>query len=775
MSPTISRIKIYGIAIGFALITFVLKLLVRPLLPTGFPFIMFFAAITMSAWYGGLRAGFITTIISALLSDYFLISPVGVLLGSTPEQTFALATFVLEGTLISFLSGSLHTFRERFRLFMEGVEDYAIFMLDPQGKVASWNAGAKRIHGYEEQEIVNKSYARFFPIEDQHTGKPAQLLQTAIQEGKVITEGWRIRNDGTRFWSTGVLTALWNEAGQLRGFAKVTRDITERKETQEAIQDSESRLSGIIASAMDAIISINEEQKIILFNQAAEQIFGYSAKEMMGKSLETLLPECLRDAHKNHIRNFGSTGVTRRSMHSLGQLVGLRVTGEEFPIEATISQLTLNDQKIYTVIVRDITERVLAEDALKNFADRLQILHQIDMAILSAQSVETVAHSIVHFLRKAMPADRAAISIYSEKHNTFHMIAIDTSFENDISEGKIYRYEDFLPLGEINEPVYYVPDYKLHPDNPPVIQELKALGIRSTILLPLKTDGQILGTVSISSVKPDNFTEEHRSIAREVSAQLSIAFHQASLNEQIRRHAQELEQRVTERTIQLTAVNKELETFSYSVSHDLRAPLRVVDGYSHALLEDYRDKLDEEGQYFLERIRASTERMGELIDDMLNLSKVTRQELEASRLNLSQIGQEVVTELRQRSPEREVEFVIQPEVYAVADRRLIKIVLENLLGNAWKFTGQKDQARIEFGIDTSNSKVCYFVRDNGAGFDMQYANRLFGTFQRLHTETEFEGTGVGLATVQRIINRHGGNIWAEGKVGEGATFYFTLP
>jgi light-regulated signal transduction histidine kinase (bacteriophytochrome) len=235
-----------------------------------------------------------------------------------------------------------------------------------------------------------------------------------------------------------------------------------------------------------------------------------------------------------------------------------------------------------------------------------------------------------------------------------------------------------------------------------------------------------------------------------------------------------LEQKVAERTHQLTILNKELETFSYSVSHDLRAPLRVVDGYSHALLEDYGDQFDEDGQYFLERIRAGTQRMGELIDDLLDLSRVTRADLQLSKMDFSQMAREVITELKAREPERQVEFVIQAGISVTGDERLLRIVLENLIGNAWKFTGKTGVARIEFGKDERQGKPCYFVRDNGAGFDMEYAGKLFGTFQRLHSEKEFEGTGIGLATVQRIIHRHGGDLGAEGAVGEGATFWFTL-
>jgi two-component system sensor histidine kinase/response regulator len=224
----------------------------------------------------------------------------------------------------------------------------------------------------------------------------------------------------------------------------------------------------------------------------------------------------------------------------------------------------------------------------------------------------------------------------------------------------------------------------------------------------------------------------------------------------------------------LEAANKELESFSYSVSHDLRAPLRSIDGFSQALLEDYADKLDEEGKDHLQRVRASTQRMAELIDDMLNLSRMTRSEMRLEAVNLSTVAKTVAAELQRSQPDRRVEFVIAEGVVANGDSGLLRVVLENLLGNAWKFTGKHSEAKIEFGISLQNGNSAYFVRDNGSGFDMAYAGKLFGAFQRLHDAREFPGTGVGLATVQRVIHRHGGQVWAESEVEKGATFYFTL-
>jgi signal transduction histidine kinase/sensor domain CHASE-containing protein len=229
---------------------------------------------------------------------------------------------------------------------------------------------------------------------------------------------------------------------------------------------------------------------------------------------------------------------------------------------------------------------------------------------------------------------------------------------------------------------------------------------------------------------------------------------------------------------ELEATNRELEAFSYSVSHDLRAPLRSIDGFSQILLEDYANELDEDGKDYLGRVRAASQRMGRLIDDILGLSRVTRGTMNRDRVDLSSLAEEVAEGLREGRPEREVKFSIQKGLKVWGDSRLLRVALENLIGNAWKFTGKEPEARIEFGVDEELSRrgriPVYYVRDNGAGFEMAYANKLFGAFQRLHGSDEFEGTGIGLATVQRIVHRHGGRIWAKGETGRGATFYFTL-
>ncbi|MBE3032390.1 MAG: PAS domain S-box protein, partial [Actinobacteria bacterium] len=237
---------------------------------------------------------------------------------------------------------------------------------------------------------------------------------------------------------------------------------------------------------------------------------------------------------------------------------------------------------------------------------------------------------------------------------------------------------------------------------------------------------------------------------------------------------EDLERRVLERTLELEAVNKELETFSYSASHDLRAPLRALDGFSLALLEDYGEQLDDTGRDYLARVRAAAQRMGQLIDDLLMLSRVTRREMVREKVDLSALARDVLADLREAEPERAVDAAVADGLVANGDPALLRIVLQNVLANAWKFTSRKPQAHIAVGVERRDDGAAYYVRDDGAGFDATYVDKLFTPFQRLHAANEFPGTGIGLATVKRIVRRHGGSVWAEGAVDSGATFYFTL-
>ncbi len=436
------------------------------------------------------------------------------------------------------------------------------------------------------------------------------VVVTWVGGNKLVLRPMNALMDATRRLGRGNLGARTGlphsteEFGQLaRGFDEMAQSIEERERRERA---SEARFTNIVNLAADAIISVDEDQRILIFNQGAQRIFGYSSAEAVGQPLDMLLPARAAGIHRKHVRQFAAEPDPARDMNRRAEIHGRRKDGSEFPAEAGISKVQEDGKFRFTVFLRDISER-------------------------------------------------------------------------------------------------------------------------------------------------------------------------KSTEEEIRRLNADLERKVIERTVALQAANHELEAFSYSVSHDLRAPLRTIDGFSQAVLEDYADKLDDQGRGHLNRVRAAPQHMGQLIDDLIKLARVARAEMQRERVDLSALAGDVLATLHKNEPDRRVECHIKPGLAAEGDARLLRVVLDNLLGNAWKFSGKQTHPHIEFGAQPQEGGgMAYFVRDNGAGFDATYADKLFGAFQRLHALNEFPGTGVGLATVQRIVHRHGGRVWAEGAVGKGATFYFTL-
>ena len=318
------------------------------------------------------------------------------------------------------------------------------------------------------------------------------------------------------------------------------------------------------------------------------------------------------------------------------------------------------------------------------------------------------------------------------------------------------------------------------------IEILARFQVRANLVVPLLQGQNLWGLLCIHQCRaPRQWQETEIEFVHQIANHLGVALQHAELlaelraeiveRQQAEQRAQELNQELQQAIVELKAVNKELEAFSYSVSHDLRAPLRSIDGFSQALLEDCLDQLDSTGQDYLHRIRSATQRMGQLIDDLLTLSRVTRSEMSRESVALSRLASRICTDLQMAHPDRQVEFAVQPGLVVQGDPRLLEVLLDNLLNNAWKFTSRQLQAKIEFGaIAQENGIPAFFVRDDGVGFDMVYADKLFRPFQRLHGMNEFFGNGIGLATVQRIVHRHGGRVWAEGALTRGATFYFTL-
>jgi signal transduction histidine kinase len=440
----------------------------------------------------------------------------------------------------------------------------------------------------------------------------------------------------------------------------------------------------------------------------------------------------------------------------------------------------------------DLAERKQAEQKTIQTASQLVMLNEIGRAVSEVTDLNAVLEIIRQQLEKVVEFDFYSVRVFNDKDWTVTYLAV---YEN----GRYWNEpESALVPGTHGYQVFESGDSILHLMTQEEVEAYKrgayphvgdySQTTTSLIFVPLKKQGKTIGALSVQRYQPNAYTLEHLQLVEAVAIQVSIAIENARLftrlqqeleertnaEAQIYQLNEELEQRVRERTGQLEAVNQELEAFSYSVSHDLRAPLRAINGYSLAVLEDYGDQLDETGREYLERVRTASQHMGQLIEDLLKLSRITRAEMAHRAVDLSHLFDIIMADLQVADPQRRVNVISRPGLVACGDERLLGIMLSNLCGNAWKFTSKKTLAEIEFGCLVDESEPVFFVRDNGAGFDMAYVDKLFGTFQRLHSPQDFDGTGIGLATVRRIVQRHGGQIWAQGVVDGGATFYFTV-
>jgi light-regulated signal transduction histidine kinase (bacteriophytochrome) len=442
-------------------------------------------------------------------------------------------------------------------------------------------------------------------------------------------------------------------------------------------------------------------------------------------------------------------------------------------------------------------ERELTEAQF--YVNRQKALFDVITKLRSPLDLETIFQSTAIEVRQLLAADRVGMfRFYSDTHwndGEFVSEDVDPDFDSAMAQ-KIHDdcFGDRFAIDYQKGRVQAVADIHAAGLSDCHVKILSQFQVRANLAVPLLQGDNLWGLLCIHQCRaPREWQPTEIEFATQIAHHLGVALKQAELlaklqseiidRQAAQQQAQNLNHGLEQAIVKLKTVNKELETFSYSVSHDLRAPLRSIDGFSQALLEDCVEQLDPAGHDYLRRIRSATQRMGQLIDDLLTLSRVIRSDMRREPVDLSRIASQISTDLHQSDPHRQVEFAIQPNLVDRGDNRLLYASLENLLSNAWKFTAKRPQARIEFGAippppdgteEPGNTHPTYFVRDDGVGFDMAYVDKLFSPFQRLHSTQEFPGNGIGLATVQRIVHRHGGRVWAEGAIGQGATFYFTL-
>ena len=598
--------------------------------------------------------------------------------------------------------------------------DEAIIRKTPEGIIASWNKGAERLYGYSAEEVIGKSASLLLA-----PGRENELASTlaALRQGRTIDhqETVRKRKDGRLIDVSVAVAAIKDAAGHLTGAAIVAHDITARKR-------AEQKFRGLLEAAPDAVVVADAKGKIILANAQVERLFGYSREDLLGEGIEMLVPRRHWHAPSDGpTRLFDDSGARHNGVGP--ELYGLHKNGREFPVEISFSPFETEEGLLVSSAIRDITERRRIEQELRDYSAAMRVQASL-LEIAGDSIIVRDFHEVISFWNRA--AEKTYGWSKEEAIGQVSHVLLQTQFPQPLPEIEAVLLRDGRWEGELNH---------------------------------TRRDGTRLVVASRWVVQRDESGEPWRimEIDNDISDRLRV-------DQEIRNLNTSLENRNAE----LIALNKEMESFSYSVSHDLRAPLRAIDGFSQALVEDCQERLHPEEKRHLERIRAAASRMGQLIDDLLSLGRTTRSDLVPVEVNLSNIASEIASQLHNSQPERAVTFVIAPDVWAVGDRGLLRAVLDNLLGNSWKFTSKQAEARIEFGVQLQNDQKLYFIKDNGAGFDMKYASKLFGAFQRLHADREFPGTGIGLATVQRVVRRHRGRVWAEAMLGQGATFYFAL-
>jgi PAS domain S-box-containing protein len=647
--------------------------------------------------------------------------------------------------------------RERLAAVVDSSDD-GIIGKTLDGTITAWNRGAEKVFGYSSSEALGKSMRMLIPAERENEELEI-LARIARGESVEHFETVRVRKDGTCIDISATISPIRDGSGVIIGASKIARDITERKRAEEALKESLVTSDRALKELADqkfaldqhAIVAITDVQGTITYvNDKFCSISKYPKDELIGQN-----HRILNSGHhpKEFFQQMYHTIANGKVWH--GEIKNRAKDDSIYWVDTTIvpTLSTEGKPRQYVAIRADITERKLAEEALVGQALELARSRQaLENQTLTLRSVlDSMAEGLV-------AADEQGKFVI---WNTAAEKILGMSAANLPSQDWTEHYGLFLP-----DTVTPFPSNQL-----PLVLAIHGEASKTEMFVrnPVLTEGAWIEASGSPRKDKDGVVRGGVVAFRDVTRRRADEREILKLND-------ELELRVAERTAQLEAVNKELEAFSYSVSHDLRAPLRHIIGFSQMLVEEFGSTLDPGARHYLDRIQAGTQKMGLLVDELLNLAKVGRHAIIRQPTRLNAMVSEVQTILEVDAKGREVQWVIGDLPLVECDPVLAKQIFQNLLANALKFTRTRNPAVIQVSHteNTEDGQPVFVVRDNGIGFNMKYVDKLFGVFQRLHGPEDFEGTGIGLATVQRIVQKHGGRVWAEGEIDKGAAFYFTL-